>query len=673
VNLPQTPLSSAFQPQHHESVAENGLEYPAVPPLLATIWLHLSTLTIVTLVFHEALYLAGGSIQSWSNYLRAPEVAFELLVQLALMAVVGLLAGTLATIVIAPVLWFYKTRRQWIADVVTKLAIVASVFVILRSSLASMVGWAHGFKSLPSSTLKVLLVAFYLAFAASLFIRKSRRHILTSLDGFLTEKMTRRTAMVTVAGTAGLAVAEYVLSKRLPIVKAALPAQRPKNNILLISFDALAAEDMSLYGGSRPTTPFIDDFAARSTVFTRFYSGSTFTTPSVATMLTGLYPSESKVYQLQGRLSAENAKNSLPYLLRSGGYATGGFVSNPYAYFLATDLRGGFNILPEPQFRPGSFQWAWNATRPLHQYSGVGSRTVEYFNLDDRWHLPGQVITDPSVRMRPDLTFAQAKQVLSQLPDGFFLWVHLITPHDPYIPDVADLGRFLPASESTSFIEESVEQWWPHYSPQVQKQIDRRRLAYDEFLLAADRAFGAFIGDVDTSGRLQNTTVILTADHGESFEGGVYQHRSPYLTRPVIHIPLIVRSPGQKDGRKVDVTADQTALAPTVLDLAGVSKPTSMRGRSLRPWLEGNGKETQEDLAFCQYFERNSVYKPVREGSVGVIEGDYQYVYLIDMQKSGLRPIQEAQIWDLDRSAEHPEIAEALQRKVRDRFPGMIS
>jgi arylsulfatase A-like enzyme len=637
------------------------------------LWLRLSTLAIVTLVFHEALYLAGGLIQSWSNYLRTPEVVFEVMVQIALIAVAGLLAGTLAAILIAPVLYFYRSRRQWIADMMTKLAIVVSMFIILRSCLTSMVGWAHGFKSSPPPILKFLLFAFYIAFVAALFIGRSRKQILTSLDGFLTPKMTRRTAMVTVAGTAGLAAAEYILSKRLPIVQAALPRQRPKNNILLISFDALAAEDMSLYGGRRPTTPLIDAFAGKSTVFTRFYSGSTFTTPSVATMLTGLYPSESKVYQLQGRLTPENAKNSLPFLLRSGGYATGAFVSNPYAYFLATDLRGGFDVLPEPAFRPGSFEYAWNATRPLHQYSGVGSRTAEYFSLDERWHLPGHIITDPSVRMRPDITFAQAKQVLSRLPDGFFLWVHLITPHDPYIPDAADLGRFLPASESTSFIEESVEQWWPNYPPQVQKQIDRRRLAYDEFLLAADRAFGAFIKDVESSGRLRNTTVIVTADHGESFEGGVYQHRSPYLTRPVIHIPLMVRAPGQHERQTVDITADQTTLAPTILDLAGLSKPRSMRGRSLRPWLDGNGKDTEECLAFCQYFERNSVYKPVREGAVGVIDGDYQYVYLLAMRKPGLRPLAEAQNFDLDRSAEHPEIAQALQRKIRDRFPGMIS
>ena len=96
------------------------------------------------------------------------------MVQIALIAVAGLLAGTLAAILIAPVLYFYRSRRQWIADMMTKLAIVVSMFIILRSCLTSMVGWAHGFKSSPPPILKFLLFAFYIAFVAALFIGRSR-------------------------------------------------------------------------------------------------------------------------------------------------------------------------------------------------------------------------------------------------------------------------------------------------------------------------------------------------------------------------------------------------------------------------------------------------------------------------------------------------------------------
>ena len=174
-----------------------------------------------------------------------------------------------------------------------------------------------------------MLAAYFLAFAVALCIPRARREVVTSLDGFLGEKMTRRTAIATVAGAAALVATEFALSKTVPAVKAALVPQRPKSNILLITFDALSAEDMSLYGYRLPTTPNIDAFARKGTVFTNFYSVSTFTTPSVATMLTGIYPSESHVYQLKGQVRAEDAKRSLPHAMRAAGYATGAFLSNP--------------------------------------------------------------------------------------------------------------------------------------------------------------------------------------------------------------------------------------------------------------------------------------------------------------------------------------------------------
>ena len=83
---------------------------------------------------------------------------------------------------------------------------------------------------------------------------------------------------------------------------------RPKLNLLLITFDAFSAEDMAVYGYRLPTTPNIDEFARKSTIFTNFYSGSTFTTSSVATMLTGLYPSGSRVYQTQSHVPIHNAE-----------------------------------------------------------------------------------------------------------------------------------------------------------------------------------------------------------------------------------------------------------------------------------------------------------------------------------------------------------------------------
>ena len=94
-----------------------------------------------------------------------------------------------------------------------------------------------------------------------------------------------------------------------------------------------------------------------------------------------------------------------------------------------------------------------------------------------------------------------------------------------------------------------------------------------------------------------------------------------------------------------------------------------MRGQSLVGWLNRDGQGEGEGLAFCQYFERNSVFKPLRHGTVGVIDGQYQYVVYLDTQKGELRPLNEAQIWNLDRSAENPARAKALRAAIHSRFP----
>jgi arylsulfatase A-like enzyme len=170
-------------------------------------------------------------------------------------------------------------------------------------------------------------------------------------------------------------------------------------------------------------------------------------------------------------------------------------------------------------------------------------------------------------------------------------------------------------------------------------------------------------------GKLQNTTVVVSADHGESFQGGIYQHGHAEQTRPVIHVPLIIKTLGQQQRGEVTVTADQTALAPTILELAGLPKPNWMDGQSLVAWLNGEKEANGKGLAFTQYLEKNSIFKPLTHGTVGVIDGQYQYILDLDAKKGELRPLNEAHIWNLDRSAENPAKAQELLAAIYSRFP----
>jgi arylsulfatase A-like enzyme len=628
----------------------------------------------VTLVFAEALLLAPGKAQGWTFYLTAAEAAFEVVVRLVFAALAGIALGTLCTAAVAPFLWYFKSSREVLADRVTRVAAVLAVFFSAKYALEVLLKWSYQVASHRGLVDTILLAAFYLGFAVALFVRRTRKEIVNSLNGLLGEKMTRRAVIATVGGAAALVVTEFALAKSAPVVRAALAPQRPKSNFLLITFDALSAEDISFYGYRLPTTPNLDAFARKATTFANFYSTCTFTTPSVAAMLTGVYPSESGVYQLQGRLRAKNDGKNLPNAMRVGAYTTGGFFSNPYAYFLSQDAKYEFDAMPEPVFQKGGLQHLWDATTPLHQDSGIGSRIDEYFDLENLWNELGRMPHNLSMRFRAAASFEHGQKILNTLPDGHFLWVHVMTPHHPFLPDRQDRGRFLPYEEGRSFEEEAELRWRPHYSPDQQSQVDRRRLLYDEFILTADRAFGNFIAALESDGKLQDTTVIVSADHGESFEGGVFRHESPYLTRPVIHVPLIIRTPCQQDSRTVSVTADQTSLAPTILELAGVATPESMRGPSLVKWLSGDAQGEGEGQAFCQYLEKNSVFKPLHHGTVGVIDGksSYQYVLDLDTQKGSLRPLDQAQIWNLDRSAENPALAEQLRAAIYARFPELV-
>jgi arylsulfatase A-like enzyme len=494
-----------------------------------------------------------------------------------------------------------------------------------------------------------------------------------SFDDLLTPKMTRRTAVATVVGTAALVATEFAVGRRFSSALVTTSRNRPKSNTLLISFDALTAEDMSLYGRRLPTTPNIDAFAKTSTVFTQFCSASTFTTPCIGVMMTGGYPSDTFVYGLSGQVPSSRADQNVARVLREAGYKTAAFPTNPWAYYLAQSLKPGFDLLPDPKFHPGRMQDLWAATTPLHQNSGVGSRIDEYFDLEQAWNAIAGHQTSLAFRYRPGATVREAQQLRRDLPDGF-LWVHGMPPHHLYLPSKPEQGRFLPQQEVQSFKDEPWTHWKPHYPPDQRGTVDRHRLAYDEFICSTDRHFGDLLANLERSGRPENTTIILSADHGESFEGGIYQHQTPYLTRPVIHVPLIIRGPGQTEGRRVDVPTDQTCLAPTIVDLAGMPKPVWMRGQSLVPFLNSARAIPLPDrLAFSQYLERNSIFKALRKGTLGVIDGKFQYVVYLDSQRGELRPLTQAQYWNIDRSAEFPEKVESLRAALKVRFPGLVT
>jgi arylsulfatase A-like enzyme len=639
---------------------------------LFILWLRLVTVGALTLLIIIVPQLQDRAV-GWSFYLSGKEVAFEIAAYVVGLALCGLALGTLATACAAPFL-LGGSSRQRVASQISKVAVVVSIFIALYVVIGQLTADTRH-----PRIVQAVYVIFCLSFAAALLLPAGRRQLKISYDGLMDQKVTRRTAIGIGVASAGLVSAELVMARgNPPAVAQPLKFRSPGRNVLLITFDSMCAGDMSLYGYALRTTPNIERFAERSSVFTNFYSTSTFTTPTVASVLTGLYPSQHGVYHLEGRLRGDKLRKTLPRLIRAAGKATGAAISSPYVYYLNQDLAADYDVLPDVAYRAGDVRSIWNATEMLHQRQPYGSRIREFIDFGDLWDAAPQFLekhgpdffTKIESGYPPAGSFAQAREVIERLPDGHFAWVHLMAPHNPYLPGAKHSGQFLHTGEMRGAVDQN-QFPWPFYRRDVQPLVDKARLRYDEFIADVDEEFGRFITAMEGSGRLRDTTVIVSADHGESFEGRIFGHGHLQLTLPQIHIPLIIRTPGQETGRRVHVTADQTSMAPTILEAAGVPRPEWMRGESLIPWLTQDGGGKGQGWAFTQWLANNSTFKPVTNGSAGVIHEGYQYMVNFESGKALLRPLSDAHGWDADYSAENPELAQALREAICLRFPDL--
>src|SRR5215831_6424243 len=209
-----------------------------------SLWFRLSSLAVVGLIFALALFLGKERIQGWTFYLTTFEVVLEAAVRLTLAAVAGILLGTICTAILAPFLFAFKTNRERLVEWTTKASVLLVLFLDSRLALTTLIkGWGRG----PRFTM-ALLGAHFLFFVVALCIPRWRKELLSGLDGFLGERMTRTIELGVVIAIAALATLEFGIGKRTHTASTASTAVRPKSNIVLITFDAMSAEDMSLYG-----------------------------------------------------------------------------------------------------------------------------------------------------------------------------------------------------------------------------------------------------------------------------------------------------------------------------------------------------------------------------------------------------------------------------------------
>jgi len=315
----------------------------------------------------------------------------------------------------------------------------------------------------------------------------------------------------------------------------ARPVSWPRQpNVLLYLVDTLRSGRLGCYGGAKPTSPALDAFAKTATLFERAVAQSSWTRPSVTSVLTGQEPLVHGVQTPDDRLAEEAV--TLPELLQAAGYRTAGISSNPQVS-AETGLARGFKDF---ELLPGIV------------------RSDEVNRHVMRW-LDGK---------RGD-------------PSPFFLYVHTLDPHAPYEPPADLAQRFAPGVPPHAGTLEEVKQTYRlRHEERAQRMVWYSAL-YDAEIAANDRSFGELLAALRQRGLEGSTLVIFVADHGEEFdEHGDFGHGNN-LYRETLDIPLVVRWPGETEGRRIAYPAQQVDLLPTILAAAGVKPPPGLPGIDL--------------------------------------------------------------------------------------------
>ena len=353
-------------------------------------------------------------------------------------------------------------------------------------------------------------------------------------------------------------------------------------SIILIIVDSLRADQLRCYGADETVAPNIERLAGEGVLFEQAIAQGHATWTTMPTILSGAYPS---MYGGHERFSEERPR--LAAILKAIGFRTAAFAPNPYL----SETRG---------YRAGFDHFDECVPRPSRRRNSAASLLVRGVNrLFGRW---GLGIECPPYLDAKRVT-ERAAEWLRGIDGHFFLWLHYMDVHMPYNLDRCAL--LLPGGKGQRPYEYGFWRRFVRSPTQVtQKELAVAKQLYRDGLASVDRQIGFLLGVIRDLGHLEQTSVVVTADHGEAFgEHGTFGHQD-YLYEESIHVPLIVAPRGGSQPHRISAQVRHLDLAPTLIEWAGHVPPPEMQGVSLLPSLEGT-PQTESLPAISQTSPRN--------------------------------------------------------------------
>jgi arylsulfatase A-like enzyme len=330
--------------------------------------------------------------------------------------------------------------------------------------------------------------------------------------------------------------------------------------LILITIDTLRADHMSVYGYKRATTPKLEMWAGKGAVFEQAYTYWPKTRGSFVAIMTGRTAGESGYSKQHPELHSFNP--TLAEMLQKEGYETAAFVDNSNVSSSLGYGRG---------FKTYVETWADEKLKDeVARSEAITSLGIEYI----REHASGR---------------------------GFFLWLHYVNPHAPYVPP-SPFDKAFSDRPRTDRKLEIVDGFFGGISRQWAEAMGGKRLlsdyvnAYDGEIAYSDFKVDEVLQALDATGTLGRATVVISSDHGESLgEHDYYFDHGANLFDPVQRIPFIVLGRPAKPVRS-SVLVSTLDIMPTFLDAARVSFPSGLAGRSVLPFAAGRAESSRATL-----------------------------------------------------------------------------
>ena len=315
-------------------------------------------------------------------------------------------------------------------------------------------------------------------------------------------------------------------------------------NVILFTIDTLRRDVFKCFGGESGLTPFLDSLAANATLFTQAHSIAPYTQASFPGLLTSTYLLD---FPRSQKLST--GRTLISEALHDNGISTAAFHSNPYL---------------------SSF-FGWN-------------RGWDYFydSMQDE-------VDDLSPYIKGNTLNAKVERWLeTYLHQGqerpFFLWIHYMDVHEPYIPE----------SEHLRSIDASIELSRQDMFRLFQEVILKRDASDPETVALLHQLYRAHVREVDSyakqlfeifarKGILNDSTIIVTTDHGDEFgDHGGLSHDGKFYSE-LVHVPLLIVNPPECAGAICDNLVSGLDIPPTILKLFGLPPHENFQGQALYP------------------------------------------------------------------------------------------